>query len=295
MTDAAISSLRHLIRTSYRHFRRGNDQNKSQKKPTWSSGLLDRANPSFEDLFLRPSTKAHICSNDCVREISDAMLAVPSKEAFGIDPSNVRTSLKRFRHVTYMHVYEDPLRTFSIGIFIIPPDVSIPLHDHPGMNVWTRVLAGTLECDTYDWIDKKRGRARVNRRNQRVRATTEGTEEDRTESGGGVMLLSPDCDNLHAFRGGASEGCAILDVIAPPYDEAEGRVCTYYRPCSARSHSRWTDEEGGKRGSEIPQRPTLDDESDESDEALSLAPFDPPLRVDSAEIPIAAGDLGQGA
>jgi len=46
--------------------------------------------------------------------------------------------------VRYVHISEVPGQ-YSMGIFIFPPNAKIPLHDHPGMCVLSRVLYGGLE------------------------------------------------------------------------------------------------------------------------------------------------------
>ena len=39
---------------------------------------------------------------------------------------------------------------YSIGIFVFPPNVRMPLHDHPGMCVLSRLLYGSLERTSLD-------------------------------------------------------------------------------------------------------------------------------------------------
>ena len=46
--------------------------------------------------------------------------------------------------VRYLHLSESPDQ-YSMGIFVFPPFARIPLHDHPGMCVLSRVLYGTLQ------------------------------------------------------------------------------------------------------------------------------------------------------
>ena len=46
--------------------------------------------------------------------------------------------------VRYLHISEIPDQ-YSIGIFVFAPHARIPLHDHPGMCVLSRVLYGDLQ------------------------------------------------------------------------------------------------------------------------------------------------------
>merc|ERR1711998_84618 len=55
------------------------------------------------------------------------------------------------RPVLYQHIYED--EAFSMGIFLVPQGSSLPLHDHPSMTVYSRVLFGSLETTSYTWTE----------------------------------------------------------------------------------------------------------------------------------------------
>ncbi|KAG7400701.1 hypothetical protein PHYBOEH_004748 [Phytophthora boehmeriae] len=136
-------------------------------------------------------------------------------------PNAAKDGLERPKRVHYEHVYED--ETFSIGIFILPPGVSIPLHDHPGMSVISRLLYGSLHIKACDLVPNK-GASTGNNSQYLARLRV-----DEVVTAPVTVELLPERHNLHELTGGADIGCAFFDIITPPYDANEGRDCTYYR------------------------------------------------------------------
>ncbi|KAI4375286.1 hypothetical protein MLD38_013173 [Melastoma candidum] len=138
--------------------------------------------------------------------------------------------------ISYLHLHE--CDKFSIGIFCFPPSGIIPLHNHPGMTVFSKLLFGTMHIKSYDWVADDRSRTSVDStplhpsgaRLAEVQVDAEFSAPCET-----FILYPAEGGNMHRFTGVTA--CAVLDVLGPPYSDAEGRHCTYFRDFPLKSVS----------------------------------------------------------
>lgn len=102
--------------------------------------------------------------------------------------------------------------SFHASVFALAAGETIPLHDHPGLDVISKVLRGRIRVMTYEWLDaesllaSERGEVVV------------GENDD-------ALVLRKWPGTLHTIT--ALEPAAFLDLFAPYYDEVE-RPCRYY-------------------------------------------------------------------
>ncbi|KAJ1386881.1 RmlC-like cupin domain superfamily [Sesbania bispinosa] len=165
---------------------------------------------------------------DTLRSVLDGI----KPEDVGLKPDMpyFRTSSsQRKPKITYLHIYE--CEKFSIGIFCLPPSGVIPLHNHPGMTVFSKLLFGTMHIKSYDWVVDlppesptiiKPSESQV----PEMRLAKIKVDADFTAPCNPSILYPEDGGNMHCFT--AVTACAVLDVLGPPYSDVEGRHCTYY-------------------------------------------------------------------
>ncbi len=95
-------------------------------------GTVSRPPPPSANCPLEPCRCCSLCSAPAL-----TVLPLSRKERPPAKP--LKTCLSTFPS-QYLHIYEDEF--MSIGIFCFPQGASIPLHDHPGMTVFSRWGSG---------------------------------------------------------------------------------------------------------------------------------------------------------
>jgi hypothetical protein len=124
-------------------------------------------------------------------------------------------------------------REFSLCVFLLEPDHIIPLHDHPNMTVFSRLIQGGLHITAYDWIEDEAKEEDEEKAHEQLRPNQSYAKLVRDEdifSGIGPAsswtLYPRSHGNLHEFR--AIRFSVILDLLMPPYSPGEHRPCSYY-------------------------------------------------------------------
>ncbi|RDX84494.1 Plant cysteine oxidase 2, partial [Mucuna pruriens] len=144
-------------------------------------------------------------------------------------PCFTTTNPRRTPKITYLHIYE--CEQFSMGIFCLPPSGVIPLHNHPGMTVFSKLLFGTMHIKSYDWVvDLPQHMPTIVKQSEPqtpdMRLAKVKVDADFNAPCDPSILYPAEGGNMHCFT--AVTACAVLDVLGPPYSDPDGRHCTYY-------------------------------------------------------------------
>ena len=126
--------------------------------------------------------------------------------------------------------------SLSVSLVILPSGTRIPLHDHPGMHVFTKVLVGKLDIQMLD-VEFLLPCAAV------PLGTSVGVSNTRivTLKAGEFCELTPVVGNIHGVACSGSETAIMLDVMLPPYPSDDS--CHYFTPTDCITELRVIDEE----------------------------------------------------
>lgn len=197
-----------------------------------------------------------------LRRILDAMVPEDVGLNRGLQFFQTQNVAETNARVTYATIYQS--NKFDISLFFLPASSVIPLHNHPGMTVFSKLLLGTMHVKSYDWVEED--------------ASSDCPKPSFTRRLARLMtkkVVSAPCDsfvlhptsggNIHEFR--AVTPCAVLDVIGPPYSKEDGRDCSYYKdtPCAVAPNERIDEsDEKGRLGNawleeiELPEESEMD-------------------------------------
>lgn len=190
---------------------------------TESSATSVETHSGLQQLFTVASSAARSrsVSDDMQQAVASALARIPVDQ-LGLKDEHA-TWAKGFathhtnRTIDYLHVHED--EAMSIGIFKIPAGGTLPLHNHPTMTVWSRVLYGSIQIRAFDLCGEIY-------KSEDQDCTARLKVDQCFSSFDPPALLTPTSCNVHSLT--AKEDAAVLDILIPPYRIGGGRDCTYY-------------------------------------------------------------------
>ncbi|OMO70395.1 hypothetical protein COLO4_28624 [Corchorus olitorius] len=213
------------------------------------------------EIFKGPGTVPLPCDVNKLCSILDEMKPEDVGLSRDLQFFKATGAVKGTPRVTYTTIYQ--CDEFSLCIFFLPATAVIPLHNHPGMTVFSKLLLGNMHIKSYDWVDpvnSKESMPPSQLRLARLKADSIFMAPCDTS-----VLYPTTGGNIHQFT--AITPCAVLDVIGPPYSKDDGRDCSYYRdhPFSAFSKGETavvSEEEGDQFGwleeIEVPENSEMD-------------------------------------
>jgi len=135
--------------------------------------------------------------------------------------ANVRAQLSA-PPIIFQYIYEDDF--ISLALLHLRNGCGIPLHDHPKMNGFSYLLAGSLKHSSYT----------MNERTSSYKAgwcSVHCVEQKRSDA----MITDSIVDNIHSLK--ATTNCSILQLLVPGYSKE--RKCTYYQIVEANAERAW--------------------------------------------------------
>ncbi|XP_057778855.1 plant cysteine oxidase 2-like [Salvia miltiorrhiza] len=213
--------------------RRGRKRLRIQLRRPSNAGTLQHLFHCCQTLFKGPGTVP--CASDVQNlcRILDGMKPEDvglSKDLHFFKPKSEIDGAPR---VTSATIYK--CDKFELCIFFLPETAVIPLHNHPEMTVFNKLLLGTMHIKAYDWVDPLTSDCSLSNskhvdgssvRLAKLKANRRFTAPCDTS-----VLYPTSGGNIHEFT--AITPCAFLDVIGPPYSKDDGRDCTFYQEVHA--------------------------------------------------------------
>ena len=126
---------------------------------------------------------------------------------------------------------------YKLVLFFIKKGTRMPLHDHPNMSVFFRLVFGSLDYRSYDKVDEKfkyndfscAEYEEMIESRQRVMAKKSKPMKLKTDD---LLFVRPSTNNMHEFV--ATENSCFFDICLPNYTPTDAsRALTFYKEIDA--------------------------------------------------------------
>ncbi|KAI3738433.1 hypothetical protein L2E82_28465 [Cichorium intybus] len=191
--------------------------------PTAVSFPLQRLYMSCIDVFKGVGTVPSPTDVQKLCHILDGMMAEDVGLSRNLQFFKTRSIVGVTPKVACTTIYQS--EKFSLCIFFLPANAVIPLHNHPGMTVFSKLLLGKVHIKAYDLVNSSNSDDSISP--SQLKLASLKADGVFTAPCDTSVLYPTSGGNIHAFT--AITPCAILDVMGPPYSKKDGRDCSYYR------------------------------------------------------------------
>ncbi|XP_076952929.1 plant cysteine oxidase 1-like [Bidens hawaiensis] len=209
---------KHVDKRSKRK-KRGRETNMQIVQPPQVMFSLQRLYMSCLDAFKGPGTVPSPSEERSVCFILDGLLP---------DDVGIRKNL-RFVDTdgTILFTVISQSQNFMLYVLFLLENAVIPLHNHPGMTVFSKLLIGEVHMKAYDFVNDPNVIDHNGPSSSQLKLACLKEEGVLTAPCGAKVLYPTSGGNIHEFT--AITACAILDVAGPPFSREEGRDCLYYK------------------------------------------------------------------
>ncbi|GJN23866.1 hypothetical protein PR202_gb11556 [Eleusine coracana subsp. coracana] len=127
--------------------------------------------------------------------------------------------------LTYKAIYKSP-NNFMIMVLYMPRGAVMPLHDHPGMTVFTKLLFGSAHIQAYDWVQPHVCAAGPG---SALLAEKVSDRHLTARSSRTWVLFADSSGNMNRFVAGQDGPCVFLKVFTPLYSLVEHQHPSFYQ------------------------------------------------------------------
>ncbi|CAL9134097.1 unnamed protein product [Musa textilis] len=206
-----------------------------------ASTAIQRLFVACKSVFKGPGTVPEPADGEMLQLLLDKMRPEDVGLSTDILFFKPKSSSNGTPRITYATIHK--CDKFSMCIFFLPPAAVIPLHNHPEMTVFSKLLLGSMHIKSYDWIDPDKSSISTPSANMRPAKLV--VDSDFTAPCNTSILYPTTGGNIHTFT--AITPCAVLDVLGPPYSKEDNRDITYYRD---HPYTKYLDDATDRRGEE---------------------------------------------